>query len=340
MLGANFKRYFYFILCFCLSTATVAQASYEKIQIDSELQTQFQNLSEKEQSQFLEKRSVILQKLESGLKKSRWVFYLTDFISSGLKGLKDTILFDSVAEEPSDEIKEMIRLDQEQHPEKYVDKKISARVDEKIKSILKATDLKLWSQSPLIANSNQFSMIAAIGLIAEGGTTAHPWGGLYDLGLTIGYNTDSKAAIFQIFRSRESFKSSLMPALAVGGVVVKVGPQISHTRVDGGLRTAGESFYPPVVPGYQSSTNESFSFGFSSGLTLPPSPIGDMLTYTNALDQKIILKISFSKTYLGFIRVKMDLSSDTLKFVQQKFTDLFKTRPQGALAANSCHALF
>lgn len=331
------QKYFFlvFILSLVLSPMTKADD-----QIAPDLTAQFESLSGKEQSQFLEKRALILQKLESGLNKSRWVFYLTDFVSSGLGAIKNLIMYDSLADQPSDEIKEMIRIDQELNPEKYQDKKLSARIDEKIKSILKATDFKLWSQAPLVANSNQFSLMAAVEIQAEGGTNIHKWGGLYDLGLTIGYNTDSKAVIFQIFRNRETFKSSMMPAVAVGGVVGKIGPLISRANDETSLHTTGESFYPPMVPGYQSTTKESFTFGFSSGLTIPPSPFGDMLTYTNTLDQKIILKVSFSKTYIGFMRVKMDLSSDTLKMVQEKFTDIFKTRPAQGIEANSCQALF
>ncbi len=331
------RKYLFLIFVLSLVLSPMTRAND---QITPELTAQFEALSAKEQSQFLEKRSVILQKLESGLNKSRWIFYLTDFVSSGLGAIKDLIMYDSLTNQPSDEIKEMIRIDQELNPEKYQDKKLSARIDEKIKSILNATDLKLWSQSPLVANSNQFSLMAAIEIQAEGGTSVHKWGGLYDLGLTIGYNTDSKAVVFQIFRNRETFKSSMMPAVAVGGFVGKIGPLISRVNDETSMHTTGESFYPPMFPGYQSATKESFTFGFSSGLTVPPSPFGDMLTYTNTLDQKTILRISFSKAYLGFIRVKMDLSSDTLKFVQEKFTDLFKTRPVIDLQANSCHALF
>ncbi len=333
------QKYFFLVLVFLLALSPLTKAKAND-QIGPELTAQFKALSAKEQSQFLEKRAVILQKLEFGLNKSRWIFYLTDLVSSGFSTIKDLILYDSFAEQPSDEIKEMMRIDQELNPEKYQDKKLSERIDEKIKSILKATDFKLWSQAPLVANSNQFSIMAALELQAEGGTKSHHWGGLYDLGLTLGYNTESKAVVFQIFRNREAFKSSLMPAVAVGGIVGKIGPLISRANDETSLHTTGESFYPPMVPGYQSTTKESFSFGFSSGLTIPPSPFGDMLTYTNTLDQKIILKISFSKIYTGFVRVKTDLSSDTLKMVQEKFTDIFKTRPAQGIEANSCQALF
>lgn len=162
------------------------------------------------------------------------------------------------------------------------------------------------------------------------------WGGLYDLGFTLGYKTETKAVVFQIFRNRESFESTLMPGLAVGGVVVKVGPHISRSSHNSELQTSGQSFYPPFVPGYQSTTKESYAFGFSSVLTWPPSPFGDMLTYTNSLDHKVLLKISFSKTFLGFVRVQTNFKSNSIKIVQKKLSDLFKPRP----IENSCHALF
>lgn len=314
------------------STAFARNAS----DIPQDLQIQFKALAEVEQSQFLEKRAVILSQLESGLKKSRWVFYLTDLIKSGLTAINDSILYDSHSEQPSPEIIEMMRIDQQNNPEKYLEKKLSVRTDEKIKSILRATDLKLWSQSELVANANQFSFLLAAEIQGQGGSNKYRWGGLYDLGISVGYNTDTKSAFIQIFRNREKFEHSLLPAMAVGGFVFKAGPMISRTTDRSDMHLRGESFYPPMVPAYQTTSKESYAFGFSTGLTLPPSPFGDMLTYTNSLDQKVLLKISFSKTLIGFIRVKTNLTSDNLQFVQQKFTNFFRPRT----VVNSCKALF
>lgn len=334
---SNLKKSFFIIsILFIISLSARADYISENFEIPQEFAEQFNSLTAQEQTQFFEKRTAILQKMEFGLRKSRWVFYVSSLMKSGLIKIKNVILYDSLADQPSDEIKEMMRIDQLNNPEKFIEKKLSIRTDEKIKSLLRATDLKLWSQSLLVANANQFSFLFATELIAEGGTTAKKWGGLYDLGFTLGYNTESKAVVFQIFRNREKFESSLMPALAVGGLVVKIGPLISRSTENTTLHTTGESFYPPFVPGFQSTTKESFAFGFSSGLTWPPSPFGDMLTYTNSMDQKVLLKISFSKTFLGFVRVKTNLTSDSLKFVQEKFTNLFK--PQ--LKARACEGLF
>lgn len=334
-------RYVFLKIClslfFVLQISSVSNAQSLGSEIDLELQDQFYTLTEKEQSQFLEKRQNILKGLELSLNKVRILFHVMDLIKAGAVGIKDFVLYDSLNSGGlSDEIKEMIRQDQENHPEKYKDLNRSERVKEKIHSILRATDAKLWAQSPLVANANQFSFLFAAELQAEGGSQTKKWGGLYDLGFTLGYNTDTKAVVFQIFRNRETFESTIMPALAVGGVVVKMGPHISRSNMDSSLQTTGQSFYPPFVPGYQSTTKESFSFGFSSGLTWPPSPFGDMLTYSNSLDHKVILKISFSKTFMGFVRVQTNFKSKTLQVVQKKFAELFNPRPM----ANSCHALF
>lgn len=327
---------FCFSLFFILQISSVSNAQSLASEIDLELQDQFYTLTEKEQSQFLEKRKNILKGLETTLNKTRLLFHVMDIIKAGAVGIKDFVLYDTLNHGLSDEIKEMIRQDQENHPEKYRDLNRSERVTEKIRSILRATDAKLWAQSPIVANANQFSFLFAAAVQAEGGTQTKKWGGLYDLGFTIGYNTDTKAVVLQIFRNRETFESTIMPALAVGGVVVKAGPHISRLNLDSSLQMSGQSFYPPLVPGYQSTTKESFAFGFSSGLTWPPSPFGDMLTYTNRLDHKVILKISFSKTFMGFVRVQTNLKSKTLQLMQKKFAELFNPRPM----ANSCHALF
>ncbi len=323
-------------LFFVLQFSTVVKAQSLQPEAEPQLQAQFNHLTEKEQAQFLEKRKNILSGLETTLNKVRVLFHVLDLIKSGAVGVKDFVLYDPSNNGLSDEIKEMIRQDQENHPEKYKDLNRSERVSEKIRSVLRATDAKLWAQSPLVANANQFSFLFAAELQAEGGSQAKKWGGLYDLGFTLGYNTETKAVVLQIFRNRETFESTLMPALAVGGVVIKAGPHISRSNLDSSLQMTGQSFYPPFVPGYQSTTKESYAFGFSSGLTWPPSPFGDMLTYTNNLDHKVILKISFSKTFIGFVRVQTNFKSKTLELVQKKFAELFNPRP----LATSCHALF
>lgn len=127
---------------------------------------------------------------------------------------------------------------------------------------MRATDLKLWSQSPLVANANQFSFLFAAELQAEGGTKSKKWGGLYDLGFSVGYNTDTKSVVFQIFRNRETFESTLMPGVAVGGVVVKVGPQISRVSSDSELHLLEKAFIRHLYPAFNQPQKNHLRLAF------------------------------------------------------------------------------
>ena len=175
------KFYFLFFI-FSINVSFFAHAKegaalHPQPALSEELKTQFNSLSEKEKVSFLEKREKILSGLETTLQKTRWVFYLASSLANGLGAVKDYILYDSFSNEPSDEIKEMRRIDKELNPEKYQDKNLSDLTTKTIQSIVLGTDMKLWSQSALVANSNQFSFVASAALQAQGGTKSNKWGG-------------------------------------------------------------------------------------------------------------------------------------------------------------------
>ena len=184
------------------------------------------------------------------------------------------------------------------------DQSITQKADQVTASILNSLDRQLWEQSAIVAHANEFGIVAAVGVQAEGGTraTAKGWGGLTDIGISIGYNRDDKTLAIQIFHELESFKSTQMPMVAIGGALVKAGFYVANQNEE--LTARGSSFYPPMAPGFSTSTNHSFMAGFSSGLTWPPSPLEDMLTYSNQLSQTTLLRITFSPLTKGFVRIQ------------------------------------
>ena len=153
---------------------------------------------------------------------------------------------------------------------------------------LNLLDAQLWTQASIVAHANEFGVLAAVGLQAEGGNSAGVGrGGLADIGISLGFNRDEKSIAIQIFNDRETFKSTEMPMVMIAGLVGKAGFYVANQGKN--LSAEGSSFYPPVAPAFSSSTNRSFMIGASSGLTWPPSPLGDLLTYTNKLKQTIIV---------------------------------------------------
>lgn len=81
-----------------------------------------------------------------------------------------------------------------------------------------------------------------------------------------------------------------------------------------------------------SFTDRNFSSGMFSGLTVPPSPISDIFTYTNRLDQKVMLRMTFSPLLKSFVNLEIGLGLDSLKF----FVSLVVDFVQRLLGVRKC----
>lgn len=198
---------------------------------------------------------------------------------------------------------------------------LKEKVDFIIVNVLRNLDAKLWSQSSLVAHSNEFGFMVSVGAIAEGGkNSGQGWGGLADIGISIGYNKDQKAFVFQVFRDVEKFSSTEMPTIFLAGFVGKAG--FLMTKQHDELHLHGITFYPPVAPAYSMTSPRSFSIGGSTGLTWPPSPLGDLLTYSNQFQQNTWLRVTVSPLVKGYVRRSSNLMKD-VKTIQLLSVDLF-----------------
>ena len=208
------------------------------------------------------------------------------------------------------------------------------RSDRVVFRLIEAIDSNLWDQAQLFSRSNEYGVVAALGVEFLGGKREKGWGGLVDLGVSIGYNRDEQAVVIQIFRDLEHFKSTALPAVFVAGVVGKVGGYVAN-QTAGALNREGISFYPPMAPGFTSVTPDNFMLGLSSGLTWPPSPIGDILTYTDRLHQTVLLRVTASRLNGRFLHVESGLGAKTFAFVLKpikRVLSLFKA----TIADGSC----
>ncbi|MCE3010600.1 MAG: hypothetical protein LW875_08305, partial [Proteobacteria bacterium] len=141
--------------------------------------------------------------------------------------------------------------------------------------VLSSIDRQLWSQAPLVARATEFGVNASLGLGAEGGVMNKGFGGQFDIGISFGFNRESKSFVFQIYQNLEKFNSTKMGAMGYLGVAGKLGIMISNrTPGEATKPLSGSTFYPPGVPAYFSETPHMFSSGMSSGLGLPPPPFG------------------------------------------------------------------
>lgn len=219
-------------------------------------------------------------------------------------------------------------------------KTFSQKSDEVILKILHSIDAQLWNQAPIVANSNEYGMLLSVSAQIEGGRAEKGWGGLTDIGISLGYNRDEKSLAIQIFQNLEKYKSTEMPAVFVAGFSTKAGFYMANQNEK--LNSKGSSFYPPFIPAFSISTDRSFMSGFSTGLpflNFPPSPIGDILTYVNSMRQSVLLRLTLSPLTSGFVRVNSGPIQAALKYTMESVKSATES-VRLSFSKNKCATIF
>lgn len=283
----------------------------------------FEQLSQEEQKVFMRNRGAFLTQAAKALQMLKYGFGLGSVVKEKIKfGIR--ALKDESARIAMNELDPLVRADvarardlemekRAEENERRLQTTLKQRSETIIQGFLHGLDQKLWSQALLFAHSNEFGVMASGGLEMLAGMDKKGWGGLFDIGISIGYNRDTHALAIQIYRDFEKFQSTTMKAVFVAGILGKAGMYMSNQR-PGEMARHGISFYPPMIPGYSAMTPSQFQTGLSTGLTWPPSPLGDLLTYTNTLDNKVLLRFTFSPMMKGFVRMETGLGLSTLRF--------------------------
>ena|GEM_PF-3287988 len=297
----------------------------------------FNQLSPEQQQSFYQNRDLFISNAAKVLRRMGWTFGIGSLIANKIVMVKDKLMprfntYDpailaDLDDNMSDELPEKTR------------ENFKARSQRIITSILSAMNRQLWAQAPLVGDANEFGVNVSLGLAVEGGRPQKGWGGQFDLGLSFGFNKEHKAFVFQIYRNLEKFKTTLMPAVFYAGVTPKAAIQISQMK-DGSIQSRiGTTIYPPGVPGFLSTTPTMFASGINTGIGFPPPPFGDMLSYTNTLDNKAVLRIMVSPTLKGFVRVQFGVGLDTLKVFLQPIT-IVKSWLQHIFGSGLCRGVF
>lgn len=306
------------------------------------------SLSRKDLESFLKTRIDFLTQAAKALQALKWGFGVGVLVknhfqfNSEKKQIDELLKYsNSMDSGARDDIRLAIEIEKPLFEQKWSDlknKTFSEQSNEAISRVLNRLDNQLWDQANIVANANEFGVLAAIGVEAEGGVKNNKgWGGLTDLGISIGFNRDDKSIAIQIFHDLEPYKSTQMPMMFIAGLVTKAGFYIANQEKK--LTAKGTSFYPPMVPGFSSSTERSFMAGFSSGLTWPPSPLGDMLTYSNKLSQTTLVRISISRLTKGFIRIQSASLKQILKVNSISLKNLLRDI-KSSVRKNQCSLLF
>lgn len=180
-----------------------------------------------------------------------------------------------------------------------------ARREKMIQKVLTSLNYRLFSQAPLVASSNEVGLVLTVGVIGVSGAKNKGVGGLVETGLMLGFNKENKSLVMENFIGPERFMNSLS-VISVFGLNIKAGFYLA-SRDKGGeaLNRKGVSFYPPAVPGFSSMGPKQFMMGFSSGLTFPPSPFADIMTFSSSHNQVVSLRVEVSKAFKGFVRMSV-----------------------------------
>lgn len=289
-------------------------------QQDTEVaQKRLESLSAEEQESFLSTRSEFLRLAAIAFQKLKWGFGVGSVIKNKISFYQDKRdikkhlnIADSLEGDARDTLLSAVLSYEEQllqRQKAFKEQSFKEKADEVILKMLLSLDRSLWDGAPIVSRANEFGLMFALGPQLETGSAeGKKWGGLLDVGLSLGFNRDQKALIFQIFRDKEKFVSTQMPGIFIAGVVLKAGLMVSNQRKE--MTSEGTSFYPPMAPGFSTMTDRSFNVGFSSGLTWPPSPLGDILTYSNSSQRRIWLRASFSPVQKGFVHINEGFSEE------------------------------
>jgi len=284
-------------------------------------------------TKFLEVREQVLTKLAHALEKGELGFGSLEWIHEKWKiyKVKRQILSkeEMIREAPSD-IKEILiaanqeEIDKElQKIEELVQRSFKERSRDMIYAILKRVDQVLSAQKQVVAHAEEFGLLASIGPQFILGTQTKGIGGLFSIGISFGFNKKTGAFYLDVFRSLEKFESTLMKVIFSTGLVAKAGIVVqSESANASGIKS--KTFYPPAIPGYSSWSGSSFSSGFSSGLTIPPSPLGDMMTYQTIVQSESLLNIQISSVYPMWIRVTSPFISNKTRVMKDYVSRFLK----------------
>lgn len=188
-----------------------------------------------------------------------------------------------------------------------------------IQNLLNSMDRQIWEQSHLFTRSGDMGIVLVAGLMAEGGVAKKGWGGILDFGISMGYDRNTKTAVFEIFKTTEKFKTAL-PSMLIVGLYGKAGFYVSEPHAKTRTRYSS-SFYPPAFPAYAQSGADYFSAGASSGVGFPPLGLSDMLSYINEAERTTLLRLRFSPQLRGFVRLQVGLVP---KFMKQAIYEVEK----------------
>lgn len=300
----------------------------------------FSSLSQNEQKSFLNKRVQFISQLAKAFEMMKYGFGIGSLVKDKIRfmvqPLKDRWAlrdFENLAPEVQQDVlaaKERTLLEREQTKELILKQSMKERSEQIIQKFLSGLDQVIWGQAQLFAKTNEFGLLLNGNLTLFGGSNSGlGFGGQIGLGVSIGYNSDEKTVVIQIFRDIEKFKSTTMIVGFTAAATAKAGFYIENHHEGENLRK-GVSFYPPIFPVYSTVTPSHFQVGLSAGIGFRRALMRDTLTYTNELNSNSVIRITFSRMLKSFVRIEGRVRvKDLVQVISvpvQKMLDLILSR--------------
>lgn len=265
----------------------------------------YESLSEERQKKFQEMRVLFLNHTARILNATKFALGAGSLVGDAFSFVK---------------VKVVQAFGKKVEKQEKVRRTFSERSHQAVQAVLRGIDYKLWSQAPLVIDSNEFGVSVSVGLLAEVGVLRNGGGGAEEMALSFAFNKSSKAFVFEIAHNSENFDNT-KAAVAVLGVVGKAG--FTMARRENAETLKGSSFYPPAVPGFSSASPEYFFAGGSTSLGLPPPPMADLLTFTNKFERSTWIRVTVSPVIKGFVRIQFG-NVGSIRLVAMRFVDVYR----------------
>lgn len=312
------------------------EATFEQHQSTTEIKTKTGSFilknpilnNDANKDKFLETRKMVLTRLATALQTLSYGMGSIEWINEKWafqKIKRQSISIQELAQSAPSEIRaDILGASQSQldealaELEKRTNRTLKEKAYDLTLAILMRTDQMLINQKEVVAQANEFGFMASLGPQFIVGSQNKGLGGMLSVGFALGYNKKSGAFFLDIFQSIEKFESTLMKLAFSAGLILKSGVLVRATADQDHSLQQSQTFYPPAVPGFANWSKSSFASGLSSGLTIPPSPIGDLMTYQTQTSSESMVRIEISKVYPLWVRVKSPLLTSKIQLIKEK----------------------
>ncbi len=162
-----------------------------------------------------------------------------------------------------------------------------------VEKILNSINAKFWTESVKIADAKEVTFfMTPLGQISLG-LPKVAVGGSLGVTFAIGYNKVNDVMFLDILANMERLRS---------GFVVFAGFKVlTGLHFDSSVKSAarfkaqrGETFFPIVIPAWDGTGADYYSFGVSTAVGLPPPPITELFTYKMNTQRMRLLRLGIT----------------------------------------------